>query len=375
MAQSGAKKKVLIAITKSNFGGAQRYVYDIARLLPTQGFEVVVAHGGRGILAEKLQHTGVRTIQIQGLERDVRFASDISAFVSLLRILKSERPDVVHLNSSKMGLMGALAARLCGIPRIIFTAHGWPFNENRSILARTVLRMLARITVSLSHHIIAVSEAVARAIDPQHHMRKVSIIHNGVEEEKYLSRNDARHSLAPSHSTDELWFGTIAELHPVKGLSYALEAFRRHMKTHPHSRYVIIGDGEERARLLEQAKVAGLESRVTFCGFRDNASQYLHAFDVFVLPSLSEAISFAVLEAGRAGLPVIATNVGGIPEIIASSEQGMLVPSCDAQALANAFDKMANNADYRQSTATNLTSRVKTLFSLNTMFEKTEALY
>jgi glycosyltransferase involved in cell wall biosynthesis len=375
MAQSRAKKKVLIAITKSNFGGAQRYVYEIARLLKPLEYEVVVAHGGSGILAEKLKSVGVRTVQIPGLDRDVRLGADFRALISLIQIIRSERPDVLHLNSSKIGLMGTAVGRLLGVPNIIFTAHGWPFNENRSQLEKRALRFLARITVLLSHHTVAVSNALAHTIDPQRKIEKLVVIHNGVEQGALIDKDEARRLLLPVHDSGEYWFGTIAELHSVKGLTYAIESFREHVTTHPNSRYIIIGEGDEHARLQEQIRRAGLERTVFLSGFLDNAARYLSAFDTFVLPSLSEGLSYAILEAGSTGIPVIATRVGGIPEIIEDGISGLLCPSRDSIALAHAFEQMTNSPEYRTKLGQSLKTRVETHFSLPQMFEKTVALY
>ncbi len=370
MAQSGAKKKVLLAITKSNWGGAQRYVFDLATHIPKEEFDVVVAHGGNGVMAKKLRESGIRTIEIPGLGRDINAFADLSSLKSLLRTIRLEKPDVLHLNSSKVGLLGALAGRITGTPRIIFTAHGWPFNEDRSLLERIFFRALALLTAALSHRTIAVSEAVASSLG-----RNIAVIRNGVEVDTYMNRAEARTSLVPQHAADDFWFGTIAELHPIKGLSYAIDAFQKHAALYPTARYIIIGDGEERERLEEQIQRLGFASRIHLAGFHEDASKYLKAFDVFVLPSLSEALSFSILEAGAAQVPVIATNVGGISEIIVHGETGILVQARDSRALAEEFDRIQSDSPRRESLASTLHTHVMREFSLERMVEKTFALY
>jgi len=375
MAQFQSKKKVLFAITKSNFGGAQRYVFDIARLIDQETTDVAVACGGRGTLTHNLEHVGIRTIEIRGLMRDVRLISDFKAFVSFIQILRRERPDILHLNSSKMGLIGAIAGRICGVPRIIFTAHGWPFNENRSWLSRVVFMFFARVTIHLSHHTIVVSDALAHDIDPSHRIKKISTIHNGIESRETLTQHEARNALVSSYRDGEFWVGTIAELHPVKGLSVAIEAFQKYVQMYPNSRYVIIGEGDEREALEKKIKSLGLENKVLLTGFRSNASTYLCAFDVFVLPSLSEGLSYAILEAGSANLPVIASSVGGIPEIVEDGVSGILVAPNNIDALTHGLERLSIDRAYRESVARALKSRVEKFFSLKEMFEKTTALY
>ena len=138
------KLKILFIITKSNFGGAQRYVYDIATHLPKDKFEATVALGGSGVLKDKLEATGIRTIALPDLERDISVVKEWRAFVNIFKAIKETEPDIVHLNSSKAGALGALAARLYNLflklskrdlqlgIKIIFTAHGWAFKEKRN---------------------------------------------------------------------------------------------------------------------------------------------------------------------------------------------------------------------------------------------------
>jgi len=128
------RKKIAYVITKSNWGGAQRYVYDLATNVPKNTFDVIVVCGGNGTLAKKLEQEGTRVIRIKGLERDIRFGSEIRVLYRLKHLFAQEQPDIVHLNSSKIGGLGSLAARMARVPHIIFTAHGFAFNEKRNIV-------------------------------------------------------------------------------------------------------------------------------------------------------------------------------------------------------------------------------------------------
>ncbi len=370
MAQSVARKKVLIAITKSNWGGAQRYVFDLATHIPKDEFDVVVTHGGNGMLAQKLHVVGIRTIEIPSLGRDVNAFADISSLMALIRIIRAVKPDVLHLNSSKVGLLGGLAGRIAGVPRIVFTAHGWPFNEDRSLVQRFLLRTLARCTTLLAHRTIAVSDAVARALGGG-----MSVIRNGITHGSFMQKEEARATLLAQSAASDFWFGTIAELHPVKGLTYAIDAFRQHAALYPRAQYVIIGDGEERATLEEQINATEFSNRIHLCGFHEDAADHLKAFDALILPSLSEGLSYVLLEAGAAHIPVIATRVGGIPEIIEDGESGVLVPPRDSHALAQALERVHNDPSYRESLASGLHSRVLRQFTLESMLEKTLVHY
>src|ERR1700722_15342058 len=123
--------RILYVITKANWGGAQRYVYDVATAAREKGHEVTVACGAEGELSVRLMQANIPVIFVDGLGRDVAPVADVRALLHLLRLIKSMRPDVVHANSSKAGLLAVVAARFSKVPRIIFTAHGWAFNETR----------------------------------------------------------------------------------------------------------------------------------------------------------------------------------------------------------------------------------------------------
>ncbi|MBI3634228.1 MAG: glycosyltransferase [Candidatus Yonathbacteria bacterium] len=186
MDKDSRKNKILFVITKSNFGGAQKYVYDLATNLPKDKFEVAVVVGRAGILTDKLREQGIHVINIFSLTRDVSLLKDFKSFVELWRIFRAERPNIIHLNSAKASGLGALAARLCCIslrpktyhltPTIIFTAHGWAFNEDRPYMARFFIKIISWITVLLCHKTIAVSDSISRNMRWVGAQQKITVI-------------------------------------------------------------------------------------------------------------------------------------------------------------------------------------------------------
>lgn len=364
------RKKVLFVITKSNWGGAQRYVYDLATGFADR-YEVVVALGGEGVLARKLRDAGVRTITITDLARDINIVKEVRSFVALWKIIRSERPDVIHLNSSKAGGLGGFLSRVLGVPRIIFTAHGWAFNEERPAVLRVVIAFLHWLTVLLSHRTIAVSASVKDQIVRFPLVaQKVCVIHPAIHQTPRRSRDDARTFFEEEIGRslkDTFLVGTVAELHPVKDYPTALSGFAAFHKNHPQSAYLIMGDGAERERLEALARELEVDDAVHFLGFVEEAASYLPALDAFLLTSRSEAFGYALLEAGLAGVPVIATDVGGIPEIITDETLGTLVPHGDPSAVAAAL------AHPREGDA--LHARIIARFSPERMEFETEALY
>jgi len=377
------KKKILFIITKSNFGGAQRYVYDIARSLDPHEFEAVVAFGGEGLLKDKLTAAHIRTISIEGLERDIHLLNEIQVFRQLLKLYRNEKPDVVHLNSSKIGGVGALAGRIVRIPHIIFTAHGWAFNEERPLIARIIIACLYWITLVLSHTTIAVSKQIKDQVRFFPFIkRKITVIHNGVDQAGVFKKREARELLLQHNGNmsraipeDALWIGTVAELHKTKGHTYAIEAVEKLIQEGKNVVFIIIGEGEERHNLRALIEKKGLENKVFLFGFINVASQYLRAFDIFTLTSISEALSLSILEAGLSESAVVASNVGGIPEIITSGETGLLVPPRDSTAIAQALSSLIDDKEKRTQLGKALQQKVEREFSLKEMLTKTTEIY
>ncbi|MDB5254186.1 MAG: Phosphatidylinositol glycan, class [Parcubacteria group bacterium] len=366
--------KVLIGITKSNFGGAQRYVYELARGSKDRGFNTTVLLGGNGTLAEKLRSRDIRVISFPLLSRDISLTKDFKEFLSLVRTLRAEKPDVFHVNSSKMGGLGTFAARILRVPHIIFTGHSFAFNEQRPWVQKMFLRFLYWLTILFSHKTICVSEAGMNRISHWPFIKnKLVLIHNGIPRFDMLSREEARNKLNLKPETFVV--GTIAELHRVKGLDILLRAWVDFIKVHPTSHLVIIGDGDEGDNLNLLAKKLKIDHTVTFAGFVDNARKLLPAFDVFVLASRSEGFPYALLEAGRAGLPVVATSVGGVGEIISEGETGLLVQPEYPEELCHVLTGLSSDASLRATLKHNLNSFVEKEFSLEQMFSKTFALY
>lgn len=298
------KKKILYVITKSNWGGAQRYVYDVATNLPKEEFEVAVALGGTGLLKERLKEKGVRTISVPSFQRDISIWKEIKALFELYSIIHREKPDIVHLNSSKAGGLGAFIARLLGIPNIIFTAHGWPFREDRFFLSRILIWLASWVTQFFAHTTIAVSKFDQ---DTAPIPSKSTLIYNGIAPLQ-LGTGDKIRSVFPH---DAHIVGTIGELTHNKNHISLVEETRNN----PSLYVAIVGEGELYDFLEKKIDEYGLQDRVKLFGFIP-VHEALRGFDTFALPSLKEGLPYVLLEAKMAGLPIKASNVGGVSEIL-----------------------------------------------------------
>lgn len=377
------RTKVLFLITKSSWGGAQQYVYDLALSLPAESYEPVIIAGGEGELIERLKEAGLKVYPLPRLKRDLSLFGDIQTAAELFSIIRKEHPDVLHINSSKAGILGSIVGRLARVPKIIFTAHGWAFNEDRPRWQKFLITCAHYMTVMLSTKTIAVSEGVRNQLRWIGAQRKIVVIHPGRTLKDLRSKDDARGiiemqvrdtsaRLIDYH--DDIWIGTIAELHPIKRLNRAIDAVSGLIKEFPALRYVIIHDGQMREALMQQVRDLGLEEHIFFTGTIADAARLLPAFDVFLLPSKSEAFGYVLVEAGQAGVPVVATNVGGIPDIIKDGVSGLLVSPDDTPALRSALRKLLIDPDLRALFAREHHER-SMAFTAERMSAETRALY
>ncbi|MFN3188119.1 MAG: glycosyltransferase [Candidatus Paceibacteria bacterium] len=377
-----SRKKILFLITKSNYGGAQRYVHELATNYQSQ-YEVIVACGGRGLMVKKLEADGVRTIEIKNFQRDISLLKELGAIRELWKLYKNEKPDVVHLNSSKAGLLGALVARAARVPRIIFTIHGWAFHEPRPWWWKGLTWLGGYLTVLLAHRSIPISQYdVAHSHLYGLKWKLTPVIYNGVAETLLIPREQARTHLVGQETADrhqkDIWIITTAELHPKKNLSTAIAAVIAH-NTNPEIKhrlfYIIMGDGVLRHELEAQIMSQQATDYVYLCGYINDAKKYLSAGDIFLLPSKQEGLPFALLEAGIAGIPSIASNVCGLPEVITHETHGLLFDPYDVDSLAEALYTMSHQPLTQMTYGTMIKENVRDNFSLSNTLEQTRNCY
>lgn len=285
-------RKVLFLITKATWGGAQRYVYDIATHLPKDQFSVSLAYGQSGRLADELAEKSIETHHIDSLGRDIALISDVISFFKLLSYLRTKKPDVLHLNSSKAAALGALAGRIAGIKTIIFTAHGWPFKEQRGYFASKFIYLASWITTLLSHRTIVVSKTDEMlAANMRGVSKKITYIPLGREQLQFLPPDEGFRAMfgsltPPAITASTLRLVTTAEFTANKGIRYGIDAIEHLTHQGIDTIYVVGGDGEDKAMLQEYASEKGVADRVYFPGFMSEAARNLRGFDAYLSPSI-----------------------------------------------------------------------------------------
>jgi glycosyltransferase involved in cell wall biosynthesis len=332
-----ARPRVMLVITLAEVGGAQSYV---ASLLPAlaERYDVVVAAHGEGPLREAAADAGARFVPLRHVRRPIRLWRDLAGLVELSRLLRRERPQILHASSSKAGVLGRLAAAATRVPIRFFTVHGWAFSAY-SGLPSLLYRVADRLMEPLTTVTICVSEKE---------------LADGLEagtcraERSVVIRNAVDVAAAPRSRHDRAVPRLIAvgRLKAPKDFLTLIHAFA----ALPEGSFeaLIVGDGPDRASVEAGIRRLGLEGRVRLEGERDDVPALLAASDVFVLSSRSEGLPVSVLEAMAAELPVVASAVGGLGELVVDGETGILVPPGDARALAAALGRLIKDRELRR---------------------------
>ncbi|MFA6254852.1 MAG: glycosyltransferase family 4 protein [Patescibacteria group bacterium] len=365
--------KILYLVTQSEWGGAQRYIFDLATHLASD-YKVAVAAGGNDELFAKLDEKNVENYKLKNLVRQINLTKDIQAYFEIKKLIKKIKPDILHLNSSKAGVIGAIAGRHANVKKIIYTVHGFVFNEPMAGWQKQIYIWAEKFSAKYKDKLICVSE-YDRQVGIKNKITsadKLITINNGIEPISFLNKATARQQL--NLPPDKIIVGTIANFYLTKGLAYLITAAKEIIKIMPDVIFRLIGFGRLENQLKTEIKKLNLENKI-YLGKVENAKEYLLAFDLFVLPSVKEGFSYTILEAMQAGLPIVATLVGGLPEMISDSNNGLLVPPADPNALAQAIIKLLENKDLATQLGNQAKIDVNQKFSLAKMISETAKVY
>lgn len=360
--------KILYIITSADGGGAQKYALDLACK-----FNGSIAAGTQGTeLFESAKKLGAKTYPLKHLKRNINPWHDVLAIWEIYSLIRKENPDLVHLNSSKAGFLGSLAGKLAGV-KVVFTAHGFFYFERSPWLIKIIYTFLERFASLYRNLIITVSEE-DRKQALNHHLispSKIQTIYNGIPKTKFLSKPEARKILGLSDQV--LLLGNIAQLYDRKDivtLIKAVDLIPENLKEKTNA--VVIGEGPDRKQFEQLINEKQLNHLFFLPGYKPDAGSLLKALDIFVLSSRREGFPYVILEAMQAGLPIIATDVGGVKEAL--GEAGILVPPEDPAKLAEAIVNLVSNPGLRETLSAKALARSQN-FTQEKMFEETEKVY
>ena len=361
---------VMHVFVNLELGGAQRIFLTTAAHVRRERFNFILCCLGKpGALVPEAQAQGHEIIILNRLQS----SNDLGAIWALARLMRRRRVQVVQsFLYSRASLYARLAALLVSVPVVIAAEMG-PVGE-RSLKKRLADRFLSLVT----DHFVALSKATKVQTTALQSVasKRVSVIYPGVDPSQFTARgpgDDLRRSL--SIAPDAPVIGVVARLDPVKGHVHLLDAIPQVLTRFPGSRLLIVGTGSAEGKLVQRVASLGLSKAVIFTGARRDIPQLLKAMDLFVLPSLHEGFGFALLEAMACCLPVVATEVGGIPEVVQDGQTGLLVPPADPSALAEAIIRLLEDETTRTAMGRAGHDRVMARFTVQRTAEETERLY
>lgn len=359
------KGPILLMVTSQDWGGAQAYVFNLAKEMISRGLPVKVCAGGKGELGNKCKEAQIPFIQLKHMGRNINPVGNLFSILELIRLFKRLKPSAVHLNSSMMGFVGSLAASRSKCPRVVYVAHGWVFNENLPSWKHKLYEFMERYSARWKDVIICIHPkdkemAAELRIQPKD---RVELIPNGIDIETFsrnlLDRFSARRLLGLQNQS--MIIGTIANAYPPKNLLWYLDACKAAHEKNENLRFVIIGDGPQMEALKRKHKHLGLGEYVKLAGRMMDAPRFYKAFDLFVLPSSKEGMPITLLEAMAAGIPCIATDVGANRWMTGGT--ATIIPANDLNAVVNAINDLTADQSLRESLSQAAYANTKNRFS------------
>ncbi|MBY6276604.1 glycosyltransferase family 4 protein [Symbiobacterium thermophilum] len=358
--------RILFVITRADvIGGAQAHVRDVSQALRRLGHDVEVITGPEGLLTEQLRRQGIPVHHVSRLSREINPIRDFAAVYGLWRLFRSKQPDLVWAHSSKAGWVSRVAARAAGVP-CLFTAHGWAFTEGVSPSRAAVYALAERLVGPLATRIITVSDydrrlALRRKVAPD---ERLVVIHNGVPDVPVWLRSEPeRHPprivMVARFAEPKDHVLLLQSLRNLEALPWELE---------------LVGSGPLLSHVREVARQLRLDGRVTFSGDRDDVAQRLANAQLFVLTSRWEGLPLSVLEAMRAGLPTVVSDVGGCSEAVQHGVTGYLVPRGDLPSLQKSLHTLITRPELRKRFGLAGRKKYEDQFTLDRMMARIEGL-
>lgn len=354
--------KILHLVISFETGGLERFVIDLIAANNNKFDQSVVC----------LEHPGELAVQckVEVASLNMPIGLHLSVAWDLARIVREKKIDIIHTHNEKAQLYGGLAGLLSKVP-VVHTKHGKNNLDWRSVTRNNIAARLCRKIVAVSRD--AALECVR---DEKIPADKVLTILNGVDTERYFpgtNKQELKKNLGFGKET--LVIGIVARLAQVKDHATLLKACKILFESNHSLKLLVVGDGQLRGNLEQLAQSLGIIKQVDFTGMREDIPNLMRAMDVFVLSSVSEGISLTLLEAMACCLPVVATEVGGNPEVVVDGVTGFLVPSQQPEVLASKLSTLIIDPELRKKMGAAGQQRVLDCFSLSTTAEKYRDMY
>jgi glycosyltransferase involved in cell wall biosynthesis len=375
--------RVARVIARLNIGGPAQHVILLTAGLDPARFATTlitgVVGGAEGDFTDEARARGVEPMVIPELGRDIRPGRDLRVLVKLIRLFRRLQPDIVHTHTAKAGALGRVAAWLAGVPITIHTFHGHVLDGYFSSAVTRIFISAERILARLTDRLITVSPRLRTQILGMGIGRpeQLEVVPLGLNLQRFRQTIPRLPILRPylGVAQETPLCGIVGRLVPIKDHAMLFEAMARLQSADRLPHLVVIGDGEERARLEGLAECLGLRERIHFLGWRSDLETILGELDVVVCASKNEGTPVALIEAMAAGVPVLSTDVGGVADLVSQGQTGWLVPAGDPAAMALAISDLLGDPALRARLATAGQSIVLERHDATGLVRRTEALY
>jgi len=373
------KINILYVITKLELGGAQKQLLSLVRGLDKERFNPYILTAYDGLLVDAAKDIpGLKLIRCRFLERPIRLIKDILALFFIYGFIKNNNIDIVHTHSSKAGILGRLAAKASGVRTIIHTVHGWSFHDYQSGITYYFYLFLEKLCAYFSSAIVVVSQWDKRQAARQLAGRqdRYKLIRYTINYEEFRNKTEASQARKEfGLSEADLVIGMVACFKPQKSPLDFIKLAGAIKKDFPNAKFILVGDGILRKKVCALINKLNLKEQIILTGWRNDIASILSCLDVFVLTSLWEGLPIAVLEAMAAGLPVVATDTGGISEVVLHGKTGYLVKPRDVQALQDRLSELLMKPYLRKEFAKLAIATLESKeYSLNNMLKNTTQL-
>ena len=351
------KAKVLHIITRLDKGGSAENTFLTVKGLDKEKYDVTLMSGPVEDASQErrtqVEEYGIRYIHLPVLVRNIHMVYDLIALFKIYRFLAKEKFDVVHTHTSKAGLLGRFAAKLAGTPLVVHTPHGHIFYGYFRRLKTKMFIRLEKIASRMTNKIVALTDREKSDYITHKIVRegKCIVIHSGIELDRYREltieeKNKLKKEIGIPE--DAMVVGTAGRLISVKGPEFMIKASQHISLESPETYLVFAGDGPLKEDLQTLAKETGTDKNIIFLGWRDDVPRILSVFDIFLLPSLNEGMGRVLAEAMALGKPIVASNVGGIPDLVIHGKNGYLVPPQNPEELAKYTQLLLEDKDKRE---------------------------
>jgi glycosyltransferase involved in cell wall biosynthesis len=387
MATDGRPVKVLRVIARLNMGGPALHVAYLSEGLRARGYDTTLVAGtlarGEDSMSFVAEELGVRVERVPELSREISPLRDIRAILRLAQLIRRERPQILHTHTAKAGAVGRIAALAAGDARppiIVHTFHGHVLRGYFDPIRAYGFRLLERWLATKTTTLVAVSpqvrdDLVELGVAPR---EKFTVIRLGIElDERISAPDDARAETRRLLGVPQGAFvvGWIGRMTGVKNTDEVLAALKLLRDRDVDAYLCMVGDGPDRERLERRAHDLGVAKRCLFLGYQEQVARFYAAFDGMILPSVNEGTPVSAIESLAAGRPVVATRVGGVPDVVEDGEDGFLVDPGSTEQLADRLEELARNPELRQQMGEAGRSRMSGRYAVARLVDDMDRLY